>query len=196
MEEILHPYFFVDLLFNRAAKGNQRNPYEEKAYRGPDHREVQARWLLLGSMPILSDFLPRVPPLWPCRCCRRWAFWLSRPIGRAVRGPIAPGQNESIWRGRCNDFKKFPKMPFIFVWRAYYLINFGNFLCVCVCFCCFCVLVIESASEIFNKETSRCEFIKGEILIIRIINKELHPKKSNDNGKTTIWRCISYSKWW
>ena len=25
-------------------KGNQRNPYEEKAYRGPDHREVQARW--------------------------------------------------------------------------------------------------------------------------------------------------------
>ena len=33
-----------DLLFNRAAKGNQRNPYEEKAYRGPDHREVQARW--------------------------------------------------------------------------------------------------------------------------------------------------------
>ena len=29
-----------DLLFNRAAKGNQRNPYEEKAYRGPDHREV------------------------------------------------------------------------------------------------------------------------------------------------------------
>ena len=33
-----------DLLFNRASKGNQRNPYEEKAYRGPDHREVQARW--------------------------------------------------------------------------------------------------------------------------------------------------------
>ena len=33
-----------DLLFNRAAKGSQRNPYEEKAYRGPDHREVQARW--------------------------------------------------------------------------------------------------------------------------------------------------------
>eukprot|EP00434_Breviolum_minutum_P010326 symbB.v1.2.009112.t1/scaffold572.1/size185581/1 len=30
------------LLFNRAAKGNQRNPYEEKAYRGPDRREVQA----------------------------------------------------------------------------------------------------------------------------------------------------------
>ena len=27
-----------DLLFNRAAKGNQRNPYEEKAYRGPDQR--------------------------------------------------------------------------------------------------------------------------------------------------------------
>ena len=33
-----------DLLFNRATKGNQRNPYEEKAYRGPDLREVQARW--------------------------------------------------------------------------------------------------------------------------------------------------------
>ena len=33
-----------ELLFNRAAKGSQRNPYEEKAYRGPDYREVQARW--------------------------------------------------------------------------------------------------------------------------------------------------------
>ena len=33
-----------DLLFNRAAKGNQSNPYEEKAYRGPNYREVQARW--------------------------------------------------------------------------------------------------------------------------------------------------------
>ena len=33
-----------DLLFNRAAKGNQRNPYEEKAYRGPDHKDVQERW--------------------------------------------------------------------------------------------------------------------------------------------------------
>ena len=27
-----------DLLFNRAAKGNQRNPYEEKAHRGPGHQ--------------------------------------------------------------------------------------------------------------------------------------------------------------
>ena len=33
-----------DLLFNRAAKDNQSNPYEEKAYRGPNYREVQARW--------------------------------------------------------------------------------------------------------------------------------------------------------
>ena len=33
-----------DLLFNRATKGNQRNPYEEKAYRGPDYKEVQERW--------------------------------------------------------------------------------------------------------------------------------------------------------
>ena len=33
-----------DLLFNRATKGNQRNPYEEKAYRGPDYKEVWKRW--------------------------------------------------------------------------------------------------------------------------------------------------------
>ena len=33
-----------DLLFNRATKGNQRNPYEEKAYRGPDYKIVQERW--------------------------------------------------------------------------------------------------------------------------------------------------------
>ena len=33
-----------ELLFNRAARGSQRNPYEEKAYRGPAHREVQAWW--------------------------------------------------------------------------------------------------------------------------------------------------------
>ena len=33
-----------DLLFNRAAKGSQRNPYEEKPYRGPEYKEVQARW--------------------------------------------------------------------------------------------------------------------------------------------------------
>ena len=33
-----------ELLFNRAAKSSQRNPYEEKAYRGPDYKEVQARW--------------------------------------------------------------------------------------------------------------------------------------------------------
>ena len=31
-----------ELLFNKAARGSQRNPYEEKAYRGPAHREVQA----------------------------------------------------------------------------------------------------------------------------------------------------------
>ena len=33
-----------ELLFNRAAKSSQRNPYEEKAYRGPDFTEVKARW--------------------------------------------------------------------------------------------------------------------------------------------------------
>ena len=33
-----------ELLFNRAARGSQRNPYEEKAYRGHAHREVQAWW--------------------------------------------------------------------------------------------------------------------------------------------------------
>jgi len=33
-----------ELLFNRAARGSQKNPYEEKAYRGPAHREVQAWW--------------------------------------------------------------------------------------------------------------------------------------------------------
>ena len=38
-----------DLLFNKAAKGNLRNPYEEKAYRGPDHREVQARSKINGG---------------------------------------------------------------------------------------------------------------------------------------------------
>ena len=29
------------LLFNKAAKGSQKNPYEEKAYRGPAHNAVQ-----------------------------------------------------------------------------------------------------------------------------------------------------------
>ena len=33
-----------DLLFNRATKGNQRNPYEEKAYSGPDYNEVRKKW--------------------------------------------------------------------------------------------------------------------------------------------------------
>ena len=33
-----------EVLFNRAAKSSQRNPYEEKAYRGPDYNEVQGRW--------------------------------------------------------------------------------------------------------------------------------------------------------
>ena len=33
-----------ELLPNRAARGSQRNPYEEKAYGGPAHREVQAWW--------------------------------------------------------------------------------------------------------------------------------------------------------
>eukprot|EP00434_Breviolum_minutum_P045694 symbB.v1.2.041024.t1/scaffold7749.1/size9534/2 len=33
-----------DLLFNRATKGNQRNPYEEKAYRGPDYNEARKKW--------------------------------------------------------------------------------------------------------------------------------------------------------
>ena len=32
------------LLFNKAARGSQKNPYEEKAYRGPAHKEVQAWW--------------------------------------------------------------------------------------------------------------------------------------------------------
>ena len=33
-----------DLLFNRATKGTQRNPYEEKAYSGPDYNEVRKKW--------------------------------------------------------------------------------------------------------------------------------------------------------
>jgi len=32
------------LLFNKAARGSQTNPYEEKAYRGPAHKAVQAWW--------------------------------------------------------------------------------------------------------------------------------------------------------
>ena len=32
------------LLFNRAARGSQKNPYEEKAHRGPDYKEIQAWW--------------------------------------------------------------------------------------------------------------------------------------------------------
>eukprot|EP00434_Breviolum_minutum_P042861 symbB.v1.2.038169.t2/scaffold5856.1/size23381/1 len=32
------------LLFNKAARGSQKNPYEEKAYRGPAHKAVQAWW--------------------------------------------------------------------------------------------------------------------------------------------------------
>jgi len=32
------------LLFNRAAKGNQRNPYEEKAHSGPDYNVVRRKW--------------------------------------------------------------------------------------------------------------------------------------------------------
>ena len=33
-----------DLLFNRATKDNQRNPYEEKAYSGPDYNVVRGKW--------------------------------------------------------------------------------------------------------------------------------------------------------
>ena len=33
-----------ELLFNRATKSSLRNPYEEKEYHGPDHREVRPRW--------------------------------------------------------------------------------------------------------------------------------------------------------
>ena len=32
------------LLFNKAARGSQKNPYEEKAYRGPAYKAVQAWW--------------------------------------------------------------------------------------------------------------------------------------------------------
>ena len=32
------------LLFNKAVRGSQTNPYEEKAYRGPAHKAVQAWW--------------------------------------------------------------------------------------------------------------------------------------------------------
>ena len=32
------------LLFNKEARGSQKNPYEEKAYRGPAHKAVQAWW--------------------------------------------------------------------------------------------------------------------------------------------------------
>ena len=32
------------MLFNKAARGSQKNPYEEKAYRGPAHKAVQAWW--------------------------------------------------------------------------------------------------------------------------------------------------------
>ena len=32
------------MLFNKAARGSQKNPYEEKAHRGPAHKAVQAWW--------------------------------------------------------------------------------------------------------------------------------------------------------
>ena len=32
------------LLFDKAARGSQKNPYEEKAYRGPALQEVRAWW--------------------------------------------------------------------------------------------------------------------------------------------------------
>ena len=32
------------LLFNKAARGSQKNPYEEKAYRGPALKAVQPWW--------------------------------------------------------------------------------------------------------------------------------------------------------
>ena len=34
------------VLFNKAARGSQKNPYEEKAYRGPALKAVQAWWEL------------------------------------------------------------------------------------------------------------------------------------------------------
>ena len=33
-----------DLLFNRAARSNRKNPYEEKEYRGPYYRAVREKW--------------------------------------------------------------------------------------------------------------------------------------------------------
>ena len=33
-----------ELRFNKAARGSQRNPYEETAYQRPADREVQAWW--------------------------------------------------------------------------------------------------------------------------------------------------------
>ena len=39
-----HENNFYALLFNMEDRGSQRNPYEEKAYRGPAHKAVQAWW--------------------------------------------------------------------------------------------------------------------------------------------------------
>ena len=52
------------LLFNKAARDSQKNPYEEKAYRGPAHKEVQAwseqcqKWMLYHKgqcAPLVQD---------------------------------------------------------------------------------------------------------------------------------------------
>ena len=60
------------LLFNKEARGSQKNPYEEKAYRGPAHKAVQAWWE--QCQVSVSFFFPALPSEYETLSVNNWKY--------------------------------------------------------------------------------------------------------------------------
>ena len=142
-----------DLLFNRAAKGSQRNPYEEKAYRGPDHRGGGSKvksgygitntnvrrwsWTLMASY-MHSGTRKRmlVPRLMHMdHCAKRWqtrkgTYQLKRRrLLPDVRDPPEQGDEEVDMTDICHFCEFFTGSSLVCVcWGG---------VVVCICLVCF-----------------------------------------------------------
>ena len=101
-----------ELLFNRAARGSQKNPYKEKAYRGPAHKEVQAWWEQCQEWMLYYKFkcAPLVQDIkgfcvhsgWCIHGILRKAMPNKRGLPAQATTTLA-GCERPAWAGRCRS---------------------------------------------------------------------------------------------
>ena len=135
------------LLFNKAARGSQKNAYEEKAYRGPALKAVQAWW----------------------EQCKEWMLYFkgqSAPLVQDLQGLLQAFRGkEEVARAEVEAFMEHcakrwraERGAICFTLVSHYFANFHWLLCclvLCVvvwlgCCCLFCFLGFSCENSAFN----------------------------------------------